>query len=489
MQVLPLRDPLTLKQTFADIRALNNSKLAKNATVQRLIERFNELNKGKTPPLSADEQQQVDALNQAIQAIIDSDLVRKNRAVVGAANAKLAALRKKNPKATFKDVFQPQGDDNSDMTGVSPGFEEYQGAQRILRHNRERVAALKREGGTLLQSFNNLAYIQARLHGYAESIKPAPVEEKDDLTPGKVPSELTHERYEQLHPHEFDDNDTRPERGLLAYDDNPDKRINRDADGVQEGGAGAYGMVGANVPSATLTPEQLRVARSPEFKKWFGDWEALVKQNEFDALVEASFSQKDPRGRMTFREVTPEEVREVLRQDGPDISGMVHEITAEELRHAMKRHGESDEATKNPGHRPLTKADLKNVLAVIDAPTEMTVKPAGNNRTSILYGRDFGNGKVEYVERVFETSAKNKPRLSTKTVWVRDAATGAETSPPRVSTPYRNSRVLFANGRVKPTPFTTLHRRRQADVPTRHRQTGKAGRGCPGVAAVSLPPR
>jgi hypothetical protein len=103
----------------------------------------------------------------------------------------------------------------------------------------------------------------------------------------------------------------------------------------------------------------------------------------------------------------------------------------------------------------LTKDDLKNILVVIDAPSEITVKPAGHNRTSIIYGRDLGNGKIEYVERVFETFTKNKPRLSTKTVWVRDAATGAKTSPPRVSTPYRNSKVLFSEGRVNSGTVST----------------------------------
>ncbi|MDR1276511.1 MAG: hypothetical protein LBL72_09065 [Candidatus Accumulibacter sp.] len=190
--------------------------------------------------------------------------------------------------------------------------------------------------------------------------------------------------------------------------------------------------------------------RTPEFKAWFGDWEALGKQNEFDALVEESFSENDPRGKMMIRDVTPEEVSEILRQGGPDVSGMAHEISAEELRHAMKRHGDADEAAKNPGHRQLSKDDLKLVLAVIDAPTEITVRPAGQNRSSIIYGRDFGNGKIEYVERIFETSNKNKPRLTTRTVWVRSAATGAVTSPPRVSTPYRNSTVLFSGGRVNP---------------------------------------
>jgi prepilin-type processing-associated H-X9-DG protein len=90
------------------------------------------------------------------------------------------------------------------------------------------------------------------------------------------------------------------------------------------------------------------------------------------------------------------------------------------------------------------------IPAVIDAPTQITVQPHGKNRTSIVYSRDFGNGSIYYVERVFETSLKSEPRLTTKTAWATDAEAGVKSSSTTVYTPYRNSNILFADGRVKP---------------------------------------
>ncbi|MDR1191340.1 MAG: hypothetical protein LBK60_06725, partial [Verrucomicrobiales bacterium] len=206
----------------------------------------------------------------------------------------------------------------------------------------------------------------------------------------------------------------------------------------------------ANGQTSNLTAAEYARATSPEFKARYGDWEALAKQRQFEALIDEALSGKDTRGKIILRKVTPEERAEILRQRGPDVAGLSHEITAEELRHAFNTHGQSDEASRQPNQRPLTRADLTMIPAVIDAPDEITVQPRGSNRTSIIYGRDFGNGKIEYVERVFETSQKNKPRLTTRSVWVRRATTGVKSSPTRVSTPYRNSNLPFANGRVNP---------------------------------------
>ena len=56
--------------------------------------------------------------------------------------------------------------------------------------------------------------------------------------------------------------------------------------------------------------------RTPEFKKWFGDWEALAKQNEIDAFIDKALLDKDPRGSIVLRDVTESERNEVLRQGG-----------------------------------------------------------------------------------------------------------------------------------------------------------------------------
>jgi mRNA-degrading endonuclease toxin of MazEF toxin-antitoxin module len=63
--------------------------------------------------------------------------------------------------------------------------------------------------------------------------------------------------------------------------------------------------------------------------------------------------------------------------------------------------------------------------------------------------REFPDGNIEYVERVFVTSKKHKPRLVTKTVWVK-VTTGVKPSPTQVYTPDHNSKLPFKNCRVNP---------------------------------------
>ncbi|GMO57431.1 MAG: hypothetical protein Ta2G_17110 [Termitinemataceae bacterium] len=206
-----------------------------------------------------------------------------------------------------------------------------------------------------------------------------------------------------------------------------------------------------NGKPTNLSEQQWVQVRTPAFKKWFGDWEAAYKQKEFDALIKSALTENDPRATMILREVTTDEVNEIKKQGGPDITGMQHIITAEELHHAMNRHSEMSETIKHPDQRPLTEQDLKMVAAVIDAPDTIVVQPRGTNRTSIIYGRYFGNGKIEYAERIFETSRERKPRLTTKTMWVKNVATGVKPSPTLVYTPNHYNSVLFSQGRVNPS--------------------------------------
>ena len=202
-----------------------------------------------------------------------------------------------------------------------------------------------------------------------------------------------------------------------------------------------------NGQPSNLNERQWVLVRTPNFKRWFGDWEGLARQDAMDRFIDRALSEADPRGTMAIRAVTEDEAREVLRLGGPDIRGMLHVLDAQEIKHAFRQHGQADEVLRHPGQRPLTADDIKRVASVLDGYDEMRVQPRGANRTSILYGRHFPDGRVEYVERVFETSAKHKPRLATKTVWVM-AATGVESSPARVSTPDHTYSLAFRGGRI-----------------------------------------
>ncbi len=212
------------------------------------------------------------------------------------------------------------------------------------------------------------------------------------------------------------------------------------ADGTEKPGA----MLAPNGKRSNLNKRQWIQVRTGSFKKWFGDWEALSKQIEVDTFVDWAIEQQDPRKDIVLRDVSDAEIASVLSQGGPDLTGMQHLLDAKEIKHAWKHHNESRTDQRN-----LEVDDLKRIPVVLDAYDALTVQPKGHNKTSVIYSKKFDDGLIEYVERVFETSQKNKPRLLTKTVWVKSDV-GVKPNTTRVYTPVRNSNLLFSGGRVNP---------------------------------------
>ena len=223
--------------------------------------------------------------------------------------------------------------------------------------------------------------------------------------------------------------------------------VGREAEGIKL--SGDKQRLAPNGKPSNLNAMQHAQVRTPEFKKWFGDWEALAKQNEIDAFIDKALLDKDPRGSIVLRDVTESERNEVLRQGGPDIIGMQHILDAQEIHHAEKRHGGAGEKSQQPDQRPLTTDDLKRIAVVLDGYDAIKVQTRVHNKTSLIYSKQFSDGKIEYVERVLETSEKHKPRLVTKTVWVK-VTTGVKPSPTQVYTPDHKSNLPFKNGRVNP---------------------------------------
>ena len=155
-----------------------------------------------------------------------------------------------------------------------------------------------------------------------------------------------------------------------------------------------------------------------------------------------------------LREVSQQEVNDILRQGGPDVSGMDHVLVAHEIKHAAK-HGRPDETSRFPNQRPLTKADILRIPVVLDGYDAIKVQARGTNRTSLIYSKQFSDGRIEYIERVIETSGKNKPRLVTKTAWVV-ATTGVESSLTQVYAPDRQASLPFSMGRVNPSAVSKV---------------------------------
>lgn len=207
------------------------------------------------------------------------------------------------------------------------------------------------------------------------------------------------------------------------------------------------GLTAPNGQPSNLNAEDHALVRTPEFKDWAGDWEALEYQTRIEQFILDALDGKKDQGEIPLRKVTAQEVNEVMRQGGPNISGMEHVLDAAHIRHAFNSHSSKEEGDKNPGQRQLTKNDLIRIPEIINSYDSLRVKKAGTNRTSIIYGKSYQDGTINYIERVFETSKRNKPRLVTKTVWAVTEA-GVKSNSTRVYTPDRDLKLPLANGRV-----------------------------------------
>jgi hypothetical protein len=165
--------------------------------------------------------------------------------------------------------------------------------------------------------------------------------------------------------------------------------------------------------------------------------EMRAKKEAFSALVDEAVNTGEPHGVLDYREVNKREVGDVARQGGPDISGMHHEITAKELRHALREHSDLEkEAAHNPPQRILTADDLNRIPDIIDNYDKLTVQKRGKYKSSLVYEKQYADGTNFYVERALESSQKNRPRLVTKTAWAV-ASAGVEPGTASVYTPRR----------------------------------------------------
>jgi hypothetical protein len=159
-------------------------------------------------------------------------------------------------------------------------------------------------------------------------------------------------------------------------------------------------------------------------------------RGKFEDFVKNSIADRQYEGEFVIRQTTDKEVAEILRQGGPDVTGLSHSISALEVRHAFNRHGDP-EVEQRMGQRVLTENDIPRFLDVIDAPDSIVVKPSTKaNRTKINYSKHFPDGTIVVAERVIETSKRKEPRLLFRTAWV-ESSVGVKSSTAPVSTPGR----------------------------------------------------
>ncbi|ULJ66677.1 PLxRFG domain-containing protein [Wielerella bovis] len=160
---------------------------------------------------------------------------------------------------------------------------------------------------------------------------------------------------------------------------------------------------------------------------------AEPSQKQIDEFIDNALSQNDPRGELPLWEVSAREVDLIKQQADLDVSGLWHVLDAQALKHILKRHGKNEEV----GQREITSDDLKRIPEILRNFDSIKVQKRTANKSSVIYQKKLQDGSIEFVERVIETSANKNPRLLTKTMWIKQAATGVKSSLPQVSTPDR----------------------------------------------------
>lgn len=165
-----------------------------------------------------------------------------------------------------------------------------------------------------------------------------------------------------------------------------------------------------------------------------------------DMVVSSNVPDKTSLGVVEYRAASAREIADIKTGLGIDVTGMVHEFSADAIAHALKKHGH--DGKKGKDQLDLTKDDVKLVLDVLDGYDRMEFKQGAQNKSSVAYVKAYPHGEVFSVEQVIETAGRRskKPRLTFRTAWVKAASTGDGTGTPEVYNPQRRKNSVANEG-------------------------------------------
>lgn len=166
-----------------------------------------------------------------------------------------------------------------------------------------------------------------------------------------------------------------------------------------------------------------------------------------DMVVSSNVPDKTSLGVMEYRGASAREIADIKAGLGIDVTGMVHEFSADAIIHTLNKHGH--DAKKGKDQLDLTKDDVKLVLDVLDEYDRMEFRPKGKNLSSVIYVKQYPHGEIHAVEQVIETTKRRyskKPRLTFKTAWVKSTPTGSKPGTMGVYTPRRTKNSMANEG-------------------------------------------
>jgi hypothetical protein len=112
-----------------------------------------------------------------------------------------------------------------------------------------------------------------------------------------------------------------------------------------------------------------------------------------------------------YAKVSPETAAKIKRVTGIDVAGHSHFIDHNAVVHIRRQHGPGKE--DQPGHEPVTDADIEKIPDIVANPDSVTVgAKSRRGLPSHIYSKRF-NGTVHYVEEHW----KGEKLLAAKTMW------------------------------------------------------------------------
>lgn len=205
-------------------------------------------------------------------------------------------------------------------------------------------------------------------------------------------------------------------------------------------------LLAPNGEPSRLSERLWVTVRTPFFRRWFGDWLALLEQSRIDAFVDRALDDGSFGETLTLRKLTEEEVLAIKKLTGVDASGLRHELNANQIRHSYKRHKQDT--------TPIAADDLKRIPEVLDGWDYVERGSENAKRPSVRFVKRV-NGDLFVVERVFVNQTGRGPRLMQITMWKeakpRLPAVGNDSQLIYArSAGSARKNLLFVNGRVNP---------------------------------------
>lgn len=126
-------------------------------------------------------------------------------------------------------------------------------------------------------------------------------------------------------------------------------------------------------------------------------------------LVDKAIADPNWKGRVSLGEAWPGAV-EAAKEAGEDISGFQFDLSADDVRHVLKRHGTKTEEKR--GQRPVRKRDFELLPGVLRDPDTVAV---GKEPDTIGFAKDIEGRHVT----IWWLRGRKKKRGGLKTMWIK----------------------------------------------------------------------